>query len=437
MNYPNEETFENSKSNNQGNSKAERAEDDYKEPDKEENFELEFQESEFNRAFSEVFGDVDGCDEIDDPHSSLTDCNNVDDLDDPFQSDPDRFNNNYPLYNGDNSKLNNNFPFFSQNSRESPNRDSNQKVQDISLNSFHYEKEKKSFNSSYDNQFNDINQTKNNEKPQNFNNFGTQFSQKNNLEIKISNSFEPNNQLSNKISIDNVNTTISKTKTEESPNAKLTIRKRKKPKEKIKKASKNSRFFGQKWMTYYEREGHIGTKDEIILKKNSFVEMHKDIISYAKYFHNQISRVLARRVISLVRTLFEYGRKLINMNIVDKSNKLEEKIDYEKYCTKITKENYENNLKNKKLKEFFPKHEENDSSNLTFFQLLDIFINDKENGLNAHLSSIENDARTYLEELQEELEENIELNIDKKVKAIRKIDEILIKNLEDYFKYKN
>ena len=84
-----------------------------------------------------------------------------------------------------------------------------------------------------------------------------------------------------------------------------------------------------------------------------------------------------------------------------------DKIDYEKYCTKITKENYENNLKNKKLKEFFPKHEENDSSNLTFFQLLDIFINDKENGLNAHLSSIENDARTYLEELQEELEENI------------------------------
>ena len=185
MNYPNEETFENSKSNNQGNSKAERAEDDYKEPDKEENFELEFQESEFNRAFSEVFGDVDGCDEIDDPHSSLTDCNNVDDLDDPFQSDPDRFNNNYPLYNGDNSKLNNNFPFFSQNSRESPNRDSNQKVQDISLNSFHYKNEKKSFNSSYDNQFNDINQTKNNEKPQNFNNFGTQFSQKNNLEINL------------------------------------------------------------------------------------------------------------------------------------------------------------------------------------------------------------------------------------------------------------
>ena len=31
MNYPNEETFENSKSNNQGNSKPERAEDDYKE----------------------------------------------------------------------------------------------------------------------------------------------------------------------------------------------------------------------------------------------------------------------------------------------------------------------------------------------------------------------------------------------------------------------
>ena len=89
------------------------------------------------------------------------------------------------------------------------------------------------------------------------------------------------------------------------------------------------------------------------------------------------------------------------------------------------------------MKEFFPKHEENDSSNLTFFQLLDIFINDKENGLNAHLSSIENDARTYLEELQEELEENIELHIDKKVVAIRKIDEILIKNLEDYFKYKN
>ena len=437
MNYPNEETFENSKSNNQGNSKAERAEDDYKEPDKEENFELEFQESEFNRAFSEVFGDVDGCDEIDDPHSSLTDCNNVDDLDDPFQSDPDRFNNNYPLYNGDNSKLNNNFPFFSQNSRESPNRDSNQKVQDISLNSFHYKNEKKSFNSSYDNQFNDINQTKNNEKPQSINNFGTQFSQKNNLEIKISNSFKPNNQLSLKISIDNVNTTISKTKTEESPNAKLTIRKRKKPKEKIKKASKNSRFFGQKWMTYYEREGHIGTKDEIILKKNSFVEMHKDIISYAKYFHNQISRVLARRVISLVRTLFEYGRKLINMNIVDKSNKLEEKIDYEKYCTKITKENYENNLKNKKLKEFFPKHEENDSSNLTFFQLLDIFINDKENGLNAHLSSIENDARTYLEELQEELEENIELHIKEKVDAICKIDEILIMNLEEYFNSKN
>ena len=384
-----------------------------------------------------MFGDVDGCDEIDDPHSSLTDCNNVDDLDDPFQSDPDRFNNNYPLYNGDNSKLNNNFPFFSQNSRESPNRDSNQKVQDISLNSFHYKNEKKSFNSSYDNQFNDINQTKNNEKPQSINNFGTQFSQKNNLEIKISNSFKPNNQLSLKISIDNVNTTISKTKTEESPNAKLTIRKRKKPKEKIKKASKNSRFFGQKWMTYYEREGHIGTKDEIILKKNSFVEMHKDIISYAKYFHNQISRVLARRVISLVRTLFEYGRKLINMNIVDKSNKLEEKIDYEKYCTKITKENYENNLKNKKLKEFFPKHEENDSSNLTFFQLLDIFINDKENGLNAHLSSIENDARTYLEELQEELEENIELHIKEKVDAICKIDEILIMNLEEYFNSKN
>ena len=435
MNYPNEETFENSKSNNQGNSKAERAEDDYKEPDKEENFELEFQESEFNRAFSEVFGDVDGCDEIDDPHSSLTDCNNVDDLDDPFQSDPDRFNNNYPLYNGDNSKLNNNFPFFSQNSRESPNRDSNQKVQDISLNSFHYKNEKKSFNSSYDNQFNDINQTKNNEKPQSINNFGTQFSQKNNLEIKISNSFKPNNQLSLKISIDNVNTTISQKKTEESPNAKLTIRKRKKPKEKIKKASKNSRFFGQKWMTYYEREGHIGTKDEIILKKNSFVEMHKDIISYAKYFHNQISRVLARRVISLVRTLFEYGRKLINMNIVDKSNKLEEKIDYEKYCTKITKENYENNLKNKKLKEFFPKHEENDSSNLTFFQLLDIFINDKENGLNAHLSSFENDARTYLEELQEEL--NIDLHIKEKVGAICKIDEILIMNLEEYFNSKN
>ena len=45
MNYPNEETFENSKSNNQGNSKAERAEDDYKEPDKEENFELEFQKN--------------------------------------------------------------------------------------------------------------------------------------------------------------------------------------------------------------------------------------------------------------------------------------------------------------------------------------------------------------------------------------------------------
>ena len=415
MNYPNEETFENSKSNNQGNSKAERAEDDYKEPDKEENFELEFQESEFNRAFSEVFNNDNDCNKIDDPHSSLTDCNNVDDLDDPFQSDPDRFNNNFPLYNGVNSKLINNSQFFSEFSREPPSGDSNLKVPDIPLNSIRSENDEDSLHSIHDNQFNDMNQTKNNEKPQSINNFGTQFSQKNNLEIKISNSFKPNNQLSLKISIDNVNTTISQKKTE-SPNAKLTIRKRKKPKTKIKKATKNSRFFGLQWMTFYESDRYKKTKDEIIIKKSSFVEMHKDIISYAKYFHNQISRVLARRVISLVRTLFEYGRKLINMNIVDKSNKLEEKIDYEKYCTKITKENYENNLKNKKLKEFFPKHEENDSSNLTFFQLLDIFINDKENGLNAHLSSIENDARTYLEELEEELK--IDLNIDKKVDAI-------------------
>ena len=434
MNYPNEETFENSKSNNQGNSKAERAEDDYKEPDKEENFELEFQESEFNRAFSEVFNNDNDCNKIDDPHSSLTDCNNVDDLDDPFQSDPDRFNNNFPLYNGVNSKLINNSQFFSEFSREPPSGDSNLKVPDIPLNSIRSENDEDSLHSIRDNQFNDMNQTKNNEKPQSINNFGTQFSQKNNLEIKISNSFKPNNQLSLKISIDNVNTTISQKKTE-SPNAKLTIRKRKKPKTKIKKATKNSRFFGLQWMTFYESDRYKKTKDEIIIKKSSFVENHKDIISYAKYFHNQISRVLARRVISLVRTLFEYGRKLINMNIVDKSNKLEEKIDYEKYCTKITKENYENNLKNKKLKEFFPKHEENDSSNLTFFQLLDIFINDKENGLNAHLSSIENDARTYLEELEEELK--IDLNIDKKVDAICKIDEILIMNLEEYFNSKN
>ena len=435
MNYPNEETFENSKSNNQGNSKAERAEDDYKEPDKEENFELEFQESEFNRAFSEVFNNDNDCSKIDDPHSSLTDCNDVNDLDDPFQSDPDRFNNNFPLYNGVNSKLINNSQFFSEFSREPPSGDSNLKVPDIPLNSIRSENDEDSLHSIHDNQFNDMNQTKNNEKPQNIKNFGTQFSQKNNLEIKISNSFKPNNQLSLKISIDNVNTTISKIKTEESPNAKLTSRKRKKPKTKIKKATKNSRFFGLQWMTFYESDRYKKTKDEIIIKKSSFVEMHKDIISYAKYFHNQISRVLARRVISLVRTLFEYGRKLINMNIVDKSNKLEEKIDYEKYCTKITKENYENNLKNKKLKEFFPKHEENDSSNLTFFQLLDIFINDKENGLNAHLSSIENDARTYLEELQEEL--NIDLHIKEKVGAICKIDEILIMNLEDYVQSKN
>jgi len=73
MNYPNEETFENSKSNNQGNSKPERAEDDYKEPDKEENLELEFQESEFNRAFSEVFNNDNDCSKIDDPLFSLTD----------------------------------------------------------------------------------------------------------------------------------------------------------------------------------------------------------------------------------------------------------------------------------------------------------------------------------------------------------------------------
>ena len=437
MNYPNEETFENSKSNNQGNSKAERAEDDYKEPDKEENLELEFQESEFNRAFSEVFNNDNDCSKIDDPLFSLTDCNDVNDLDDPFQSDPDRFNNNFPLYNGVNSKLINNSQFFSEFSREPPSGDSNLKVPDIPLNSIRSENDEDSLHSIHDNQFNDMNQTKNNEKPQNIKNFGTQFSQKNNLEIKISNSFKPNNQLSLKISIDNVNTTISQKKTEESPNAKLTIRKRKKPKTKIKKATKNSRFFGLKWMTFYESDRYKKTKDEIIIKKSSFVENHKDIISYAKYFHNQISRVLARRVISLVRTLFEYGRKLINMNIVDKSNKLEEKIDYEKYCIKITKENYENNLKNKKLKEFFPKHEENDSSNLTFFQLLDIFINDKENGLNAHLSSIENDARTYLEELQEELEEYIELHIKEKVDAICKIDEILIMNLEDYFQSKN
>ena len=434
MNYPNEETFENSKSNNQGNSKAERAEDDYKEPDKEENFELEFQESEFNIAFSEVFNNDNDCSKIDDPLFSLTDCNDVNDLDDPFQSDPDRFNNNFPLYNGVNSKLINNSQFFSEFSREPPSGDSNLKVPDIPLNSIRSENDEDSLHSIHDNQFNDMNQTKNNEKPQNIKNFGTQFSQKNNLEIKISNSFKPNNQLSLKISIDNVNTTISQKKTE-SPNAKLTIRKRKKPKTKIKKATKNSRFFGLQWMTFYESDRYKKTKDEIIIKKSSFVENHKDIISYAKYFHNQISRVLARRVISLVRTLFEYGRKLINMNIVDKSNKLEEKIDYEKYCTKITKENYENNLKNKKLKEFFPKHEENDSSNLTFFQLLDIFINDKENGLNAHLSSIENDARTYLEELEEELK--IDLNIDKKVDAICKIDEILIMNLEEYFNSKN
>ena len=434
MNYPNEETFENSKSNNQGNSKAERAEDDYKEPDKEENLELEFQESEFNRAFSEVFNNDNDCSKIDDPLFSLTDCNDVNDLDDPFQSDPDRFNNNFPLYNGVNSKLINNSQFFSEFSREPPSGDSNLKVPDIPLNSIRSENDEDSLHSIHDNQFNDMNQTKNNEKPQNIKNFGTQFSQKNNLEIKISNSFKPNNQLSLKISIDNVNTTISQKKTE-SPNAKLTIRKRKKPKTKIKKATKNSRFFGLQWMTFYESDRYKKTKDEIIIKKSSFVEKHKDIISYAKYFHNQISRVLARRVISLVRTLFEYGRKLINMNIVDKSNKLEEKIDYEKYCTKITKENYENNLKNKKLKEFFPKHEENDSSNLTFFQLLDIFINDKENGLNAHLSSIENDARTYLEELEEELK--IDLNIDKKVDAICKIDEILIMNLEEYFNSKN
>ena len=435
MNYPNEETFENSKSNNQGNSKAERAEDDYKEPDKEENLELEFQQSEFSRAFSEVFNNYNDFNKIDDPLFSLTDCNDVNDLDDPFQSDPDRFNNNFPLYNGVNSKLINNSQFFSEFSREPPSGDSNLKVPDIPLNSIRSENDEDSLHSIHDNQFNDMNQTKNNEKPQNIKNFGTQFSQKNNLEIKISNSFKPNNQLSLKISIDNVNTTISQKKTEESPNAKLTIRKRKKPKTKIKKATKNSRFFGLQWMTFYESDRYKKTKDEIIIKKSSFVEMHKDIISYAKYFHNQISRVLARRVISLVRTLFEYGRKLINMNIVDKSNKLEEKIDYEKYCTKITKENYENNLKNKKLKEFFPKHEENDSSNLTFFQLLDIFINDKENGLNAHLSSIENDARTYLEELQEEL--NIDLHIKEKVGAICKIDEILIMNLEDYFQSKN
>lgn len=435
MNYPNEETFENSKSNNQGNSKPERAEDDYKEPDKEENLELEFQESEFNRAFSEVFNNDNDCSKIDDPLFSLTDCNDVNDLDDPFQSDPDRFNNNFPLYNGVNSKLINNSKFFSEFSREPPSGDSNLKVPDIPLNSIRSENDEDSLHSIHDNQFNDMNQTKNNEKPQNIKNFGTQFSQKNNLEIKISNSFKPNNQLSLKISIDNVNTTISQKKTEESPNAKLTIRKRKKPKTKIKKATKNSRFFGLQWMTFYESDRYKKTKDEIIIKKSSFVEMHKDIISYAKYFHNQISRVLARRVISLVRTLFEYGRKLINMNIVDKSNKLEEKIDYEKYCTKITKENYENNLKNKKLKEFFPKHEENDSSNLTFFQLPKIFIEDKENGLNAHLSSIKNDVRTYLEELEEELK--IDLNIDKKVDAICKIDEILIMNLEEYFNSKN
>ena len=435
MNYPNEETFENSKSNNQGNSKAERAEDDYKEPDKEENFELEFQESEFNRAFSEVFNNDNDCSKIDDPLFSLTDCNDVNDFDDPFQSDPDRFNNNFPLYNGVNSKLINNSQFFSEFSREPPSGDSNLKVPDIPLNSIRSENDEDSLHSIHDNQFNDMNQTKNNEKPQNIKNFGTQFSQKNNLEIKISNSFKPNNQLSLKISIDNVNTTISQKKTEESPNAKLTIRKRKKPKTKIKKATKNSRFFGLQWMTFYESDRYKKTKDEIIIKKSSFVEMHKDIISYAKYFHNQISRVLARRVISLVRTLFEYGRKLINMNIVDKSNKLEEKIDYEKYCTKITKENYENNLKNKKLKEFFPKHEENDSSNLTFFQLPKIFIEDKENGLNAHLSSIKNDVRTYLEELEEELK--IKLHINEKVDAICKIDEILIMNLEEYFNSKN
>jgi len=212
MNYPNEETFENSKSNNQGNSKAERAEDDYKEPDKEENLELEFQQSEFSRAFSEVFNNYSDFNKIDDPLFSLTDCNDVNDLDDPFQSDPDRFNNNFPLYNGVNSKLINNSQFFSEFSREPPSGDSNLKVPDIPLNSIRSENDEDSLHSIHDNQFNDMNQTKNNEKPQNIKNFGTQFSQKNNLEIKISNSFKPNNQLSLKINIDNVNTTISQKK---------------------------------------------------------------------------------------------------------------------------------------------------------------------------------------------------------------------------------
>ena len=68
--------------------------------------------------------------------------------------------------------------------------------------------------------------------------------------------------MSLKISIDNVNTTISQKKTE-SPNAKLTIRKRKKPKTKIKKATKNSRFFGLQWMTFYESDRYKKTKDKI------------------------------------------------------------------------------------------------------------------------------------------------------------------------------
>ena len=220
----------------------------------------------------------------------------------------------------------------------------------------------------------------------------------------------------------------------------------------------NFRLFGD-WL-FKESKYEISNINKI---KNKFINEYSYIIDEVLYFAENIPKFLDMKMLMLKDFLFQYSRYFINIKINNSSYYQLIDVDYDTFIKKISKQfnkdmmketlgflfsNYQKNIygidkkHNYNVINYIKNNikTENEAYGVLQLNLLDvikIFKDDKQNGLEKLLEKMGNNVHNILKEKQKQLGKEHELLIDKKVEALCKIMKLLCSEFENYFNKKD
>ena len=194
------------------------------------------------------------------------------------------------------------------------------------------------------------------------------------------------------------------------------------------------------------------------LPNNKFLQNHEELLEFVLYFDKDICSFISKRVLRLKKRILLYGQILINEIINQKDKQLIE-VDYNDVIERNNKE-FDLKLMDKKLFEIFVEFQNkkrtnelehnkniikyiNDNTkdnnkayyllNLTFENLLKLFIEDENNGLKCYLTMVRKSMdSTYKKNKILLTEDDIRFN-NEKINALCYIDKTLCLNLKEYF----